>query len=101
MVILRKRQLGKQTYYYLEHTIRRNGRVEKREKYLGKSIPKNIETLKKEFLYELYKERWHSTLNKIKQGFAKSYRQMPPSAKKEEMNKFAIHFTYDTQRIEG
>ncbi|MDO8660972.1 MAG: Fic family protein [Candidatus Woesearchaeota archaeon] len=101
MVTIRKRTIGKQTYYYLEHTIRKREKIEKRQHYLGKRIPKNIELLKKEFLSQLYQERWYFTLNKIKQGFTKEVKQTPLSAREEEIKKFAIHFTYDTQRIEG
>ena len=101
MVTIRKRQSGRQAYYYLEHTIRKNAKVEKKERYLGKSIPKNVEALKKEFLTHLYKEKWDATLDKIKQGLAKEAKRTPQSAREEEIEKFAIHFTYDTQRIEG
>lgn len=101
MATIRKRMIGNQTYYYLEHTLRRNGTVEKKEQYLGKSVPKNIEEIKKKFLHELYKERWCTLLERIKKGFSQELHKMPRSALKEEMEKFAIHFTYDTQRIEG
>ncbi|MBI2671321.1 Fic family protein [Candidatus Woesearchaeota archaeon] len=101
MVTIRKRTMGKQTYYYLEHTIRKEGKIEKREHYLGKQLPKNIEDLKKEFLSQLYQERWYPVLNKIKQAFTQEVKHTPISAQEEEIEKFAIHFTYDTQRIEG
>jgi len=101
MAIIRKRTIGKQTYYYLEHTIRKDGKIEKREHYLGKQLPKNIEDLKKEFLSQLYQERWYPVLEKIKKAFAQETRRTPPSAREEELEKFAIHFTYDTQKIEG
>lgn len=101
MATIRKRNIGKQTYYYLEHTIRKDKKIEKREHYLGKQLPKNIEDLKKEFLNQLYQEQWYPVLDKIKQVFARDIRQTPVSARAEELAKFAIHFTYDTQRIEG
>ncbi|MBI4146133.1 Fic family protein [Candidatus Woesearchaeota archaeon] len=101
MATIRKRTIGKQTYYYLEHTIRKEGKIEKREHYLGKQLPKNIEDLKKQFLSQLYQERWYPVLDKIKQAFAQDVKQTPISARTEEIEKFAIHFTYDTQRIEG
>lgn len=101
MATIRKRTIGKQTYYYLEHTIRKGRKVEKREHYLGKKLPKNVEQLKKEFLSKLYQERWYPVLDRIKQVFAQEIRRTPPSAREEEIEKFAIHFTYDTQRIEG
>ena len=101
MATIRKRNIGKQAYYYLEHTVRKDGKIEKRERYLGKQLPKNIDDLKKEFLSRLYQERWYPVLDKIKQAFTRETRQTPLSAREEELQKFAIHFTYDTQRIEG
>lgn len=101
MAAIRKRQRNEQTYYYLEHTVRNNLKVEKKEQYLGKTIPKNIEQIKKKFLYEIHKDKWYPTLYKIKQEFSKELKKTPLSAQKEELEKFAIHFTYDTQRIEG
>ena len=50
---LRKRVRGKKEYYYLEQSIRENGKVIKKEKYLGSEIPKNIDKLEKEFEKEL------------------------------------------------
>ena len=49
MVTVKKKVIGKQTYYYLEHTIRHEGKIQKRERYIGKKRPKNIqiEALKK------------------------------------------------------
>lgn len=101
MVTIRKRNVGNQTYYYLEHTFRANKKIEKHETYLGKKLPKNIEKLKKEFLQEWLKERWHNKLEKIKKGFNRELKHTPLSARQIEQEKFAIHFTYDTQRIEG
>lgn len=101
MVTIRKRIIGKQTYYYLNHTVKKNRKVEKKEKYLGKKIPKNIEEVKKEFLSNIYKEKWYPLFDKIKENFSKEVKQMPYSAKEKETEAFAIRFTYDTQRIEG
>ncbi len=101
MVTLRKKNKGTKTYYYLAHTLRHKGKIEKKELYLGKSIPKNVEELKQGFLASVYKTRWYPLLESIKERFGKELRSTPLSAVKEELGKFAIRFTYDTQRIEG
>lgn len=101
MVIVRKKVLGKQVYYYLEHTIRKGEKVKKKEKYIGKTLPKNIEEIKRRFLSEIYRERWYSLLDKIKENFSKELRQMPEVAREKETKIFSIRFTYDTQKIEG
>ena len=101
MVTVKKRVIGGRTYYYLEHSVRMNGRVEKKETYLGKAPPKKIEEIKRDFLHSIYEERWFKTFDSIRRNFAKERRLMPKSAWKEELRKFSVRFTYDTQRIEG
>ena len=101
MVTIRKRTKGRQVYYYLEHTIRKDKRVEKKEKYVGKTLPKNIEEMKKKFLSEIYREKWYSLLDEIKKNFSKELKRMPKAAREKEIETFSIRFTYDTQRIEG
>jgi len=101
MVTIKKKVRKDQTYYYLEHSIRANGRVLKKELYLGKRIPKNVEEIKKNFLGDIYKERWFPLLDRIKKGFSKEIRRMPRTAREKEKESFMVRFTYDTQRIEG
>lgn len=101
MVRIKKKVLGKQTYYYLEHTLREADKILKKEKYLGKRLPKNIEEVKKGFLSGIYREKWYPLLDKIKENFSKEQKQVPKIAKEKELETFMIRFTYDTQRIEG
>ena len=101
MANIRKRIIKGKTYYYLGHSSREGSTVRKKEQYLGAEIPKDIETIKKEFINEIYKEKWFKTLDNIKQGFSKEIRSMPKSSIKKELETFATKFTYDTQRIEG
>ncbi len=101
MVTIRKRKLGGSEFYYLEHTIKVRGKVQKKEIYLGKEIPKNIDEIKKEFTNEIYKEKWHSKLDKIKSSFKKEFIHLPPEIREKYIETFMIKFTYDTNRIEG
>jgi Fic family protein len=101
MVTVRKRILRNRTYYYLEHSLRLKGYVEKRERYLGKSMPKDIEARKKAFLGEIYKEKWYPLLEEIRKGYAQDLRKTPPTGRERNLSAFATVFTYDTQRIEG
>jgi Fic family protein len=101
MVSLKKKRINKNTYYYLEHSFRKNGRVEKKEKYLGTTLPKNIDQLKENFLLEFYQEIYFNQFNKIKEQFTKEKKKMPTSVEKEETKKLSIKFTYNTNRIEG
>jgi len=101
MVSITKKQIGNQIYFYLGHTYRSNGKVNKTERYIGKEIPKNIEELKKEFIFEVYKEKWFKIFESIKKKYNKENKIMPLSAKEKELETFMIKFTYNTQRIEG
>ena len=101
MVTVKKKKVGKQTYYYLEHSIRENSKVHKKQKYLGKKLPKNIKVLKERFIEYIRKEKWHKHLDKIKKEYNKERKKMPASAIEKEIKTFMIRFTYDTQKIEG
>ncbi len=101
MVAIRKRKIGKEDFFYLEHTIRHKGKIEKKEKYLGKNIPKDIERIKQDFFHKIFKERWYSRLDNIKRNFNKEYNKLPKTAKEKYLENFLIKFTYNTNRIEG
>jgi len=101
MVLLKKKKIKGNTYYYLEHSYRKNKKIEKKEKYLGKIIPKNIDQLKENFLLEFYKETYFTQFDKIKKQFTEEMNKMPTSIEKKEIEKFSIKFTYNTNRIEG
>lgn len=101
MVTIKKRAVGKQTYYYLEHSLRESNKIQKKERYLGKELPKNLDTIKREFVSEIYKEKWFNLFDKIKTNFSKEQKTMPKYSKEKETATFAVKFTYNTNRIEG
>jgi len=101
MVRIKKKILGNKEYYYLEHTFRLGKQIEKKEVYVGKTIPENIEKIKNKFLHDIYKEKWYPVLERIKGRFVKAMKHTPPSAKLKDLEAFMIRFTYNTQKIEG
>ena len=101
MVNIREKKIGETKYYYLEHSIREGSKVLKKEKYLGKEIPKDIDKIKKEFILDLYKGKWFSDFEKIKKNYSHEQKIMPPSARIKQKQTFAVKFTYNTQKIEG
>ncbi|MBU0684411.1 MAG: Fic family protein [Candidatus Thermoplasmatota archaeon] len=101
MVTIRKKSVDSRKYFYLQHTIRTSKGVQTREKYLGTRLPANIEEAKRDFLIEIYKERWYPLLDKIRSNYAKEQRKMPRSALQKQVRSFSVRFTYDTTRIEG
>lgn len=101
MVRIKEKKINEQTYFYLEHSFRVKGRTIKKEKYLGKTIPKDIDTIKGKFIFEIYREKWYSQFDKIKLVFNKEQNSLPREALEKYMESFMIKFTYNTQRIEG
>ena len=101
MVNIREKKTGEQTYYYLEHSLREGSKIVKKEKYLGKEIPKDIEKIKRAFIIELYKEKWFNDFEKIKSNYSKEQKIMSPSSRAKQKQTFSVKFTYSTQKIEG
>lgn len=97
MVSIIKRKKGNNNYYYLKHTTRKR----QKEKYLGITIPKNIEDIKRDFLLNFYREEWLPQLEEIFNYNKKSQKQIPKSILKKLLESFSVNFTYHTQRIEG
>ncbi|MEI6731286.1 MAG: Fic family protein [archaeon] len=101
MVYIMKRKVGTQNHYYLEHSLRNGPNVNKETLYLGKEIPKNIESVKEEFLSKIYKEKFFDLFDRIKQNASKEWKALPPSARTKSLLQFSTKFTYNTNRIEG
>jgi Fic family protein len=101
MLRIRKRRVHGTTYYYLEHSVRMEGRVVKKERYLGKTVPDDVEPFEVELLESIYSQKWYPLLDAIAKRHREETRSTPRSARKKELATFAVHFTYDTQRIEG
>src|SRR3989344_4623657 len=101
MVRISKKTIEGNDYYYLEHAIRKGKKIEKREIYLGKEIPKDIEQRKREFLNTFYKEKWFNLCDEIKKNYIQNKKHTPLSAREKEMHQFITHFTYNTNKIEG
>jgi len=101
MVSIKKKTIREQEYYYLEHSFREGNKIQKKELYLGKEIPKNIADIQKQFIYDIYKEKWFVQFEGIKQKFSKEQKTLPESIKEKELEQFMIKFTYNTNKIEG
>jgi Fic family protein len=95
-----KRKSGNKEYFYLQHSIRKEGKVITQEKYLGPKIPKNIEKITKKFNKEI-KEETNKKLELIKTNFQNEWNKIPESVKKKELEEISIAFTYNTNAIEG
>ena len=100
MVKIRKRVKGKKQYYYLESSVRKGNKVIKKEKYLGKEIPKNIKEIKEKFEKEI-KADLNKKLELIKKDFQAEWKKLPKSVKEKQKEEISIAFTYNTNAIEG
>ncbi len=84
-------------FYYLRHNIQ----GKEKRKYLGKTIPKNIDELKREFLQKFYSDEWNPKIKNIFKNYQKELRTLPASIQLQNFESFGITFTYNTQRMEG
>src|SRR3989344_3546741 len=94
------RIIKRKDYFYLQHSYRKGKMVITKEKYLGKTIPKDMEEIKEGILKEEKKEL-HKKLERIKSGFQKEWAKFPDSVKEKELEEIAVAFTYNTNAIEG
>ncbi len=97
MVSVIKEKKGNASFYYLRH---HSGATEKK-RYLGKTIPKNIEQLKSDFILEFYCDEWNPKIQNIYKNNQKKSENIPESIKIKNFESFGIAFTYNTQRMEG
>lgn len=95
-----KRRKGSEDYFYLQYSFRKDGKIIKKEKYLGKTIPENVEKLKRALKFESNRIL-HQKLESIKNNFQYEWKRLPKSAKEREIQEIAIAFTYNTNAIEG
>ena len=97
-VINRKRKGN--SYYYLQHSFRSEGKVTTKEKYLGKSLPAELGKVKREFRMEIQPELY-MRLDSIRINFQQDWGKLPKSIQGKQQQELAITFTYHTNAIEG
>lgn len=97
MVSVVKEIKGNAHFYYLRH---HSGAIEKK-RYLGKTIPKNIDQIKSDFMLEFYRDEWNPKIENIYKKYQKSSKNIPESIKIKNFEIFGVAFTYNTQKIEG
>ncbi|MBI2136680.1 Fic family protein [Candidatus Woesearchaeota archaeon] len=88
-------------FYYLGYSFRKDGKVAYRERYIGKTLPENIEEIKEAFLRKCLQETVIKKLNRIRDEFQKEWKRLPESIKKKEILDLSVKFTYNTNAIEG
>ncbi|MFA6887911.1 MAG: Fic family protein [Candidatus Woesearchaeota archaeon] len=101
-MIIVKRKIGNEEFYYIQYTYRKNKKPVTISKYLGKKLPsqQEIENLKKKLLFE-QKQELYKKLESVKEKFQKNWQKIPESVKEQQLHEIAIAFTYNTNAIEG
>lgn len=95
-----KRKRGGREYFFIQHSFRKGGKTITKEKYLGKTIPADIEEIKRNLGSE-QKKILYGKLERIRKNFQAEWRRVPESARSKEKEEIAIAFTYNTNAIEG
>ena len=95
-----KRNRGNKEYYYLKHDFRQDGKIITKERYLGITIPEDVERIKRNFKKETQPELY-KRLEAIREIFQENWGKLPASIKEQQKEELAITFTYNTNAIEG
>ena len=94
-IVCRKR--GERKYYYLRHTVAST----RREIYLGREIPANIDEIKERLILDMSRAQWTDALVNISRRHVEERKRMPAKVRRELLEQFIVSFTYATQRVEG
>ncbi|MBS1268766.1 MAG: hypothetical protein MAG458_01500 [Nitrosopumilus sp.] len=97
MVSLIKRNVNEKTKYYLKYSSRNTST----QKYLGTTIPKDLNEQMKSFEIESYRKDKYDLLEKIHQNYLFYTQRIDKKILENEHHGFKINHTYSTQKIEG
>lgn len=101
MATLKKRKVGKHTYYYVEHSFKLGKKVKVLSKYIGKSVPYNINDIKDDLEFQALRLNTFDKQGSIKASYQKEQKNLPKLEKEKQIEDFLVHFIYDSSRIEG
>ncbi|MBS3105909.1 Fic family protein [Candidatus Woesearchaeota archaeon] len=101
MATIKKRKIGKQSYYYVEHSFKLGRRVKVLSKYLGKNVPYNIDDIKDNLEHDALRLNMLSKLKSIKASYKREQSKLPKQEREKLIEDFLVHFIYDSSKIEG
>lgn len=101
MATVRVVKRGRRTYRYLVQSYRWKGAVHKKQLYLGTTISRDIASSRIALEGTIWGETWFPDFDMIKAAYQRWLALLPPSVREKESEDFVLHFTYDTNRIEG
>ncbi|MCX6767109.1 MAG: Fic family protein [Candidatus Micrarchaeota archaeon] len=100
MVTLVKKEAGGRTVFYVRHNLRVKGGYRSVEKYLGDSLPKDLERVELDFFRGVH-EKEYAYLEMARKKLVEAGRKIPATVREKNLRDFGIRFTYNTNRIEG
>ena len=101
MATIKKRKVGKQIYYYVEHSFKAGKKVKTLSKYLGKRLPVEIADIKDDLEFLALRSSVFDKIKNIKKNYQKEYNSFPYSEKQKLIEDFLVHFIYNSSKIEG
>lgn len=101
MAVVRAVRRGSGVYHYLVQTYRWEGRIRKKQIYLGTSVPHSVNQLRDSLEKEVWRETWLKQFDLIRAGYVRRLRTVPRAVQEKEREEFIVEFTYNTNRIEG
>lgn len=101
MVSVRKMVQEGRVYYYIVHPIKIDGKTKMRSKYIGKTIPLNLESLKKDFLIELENDRWSPHFEKIRASYESENERFGMDENLGFDERAIVNFAINSQAISG
>lgn len=103
MATIIKHKVNGKEYNYLSYSYRKNGKILKKEKYIGVDIPPFDDLVQswEDFSYEIVKERWLPTIEQMNEKYQKAIDSMPSPIKAKNLRNFGIRFTHHSNKIEG
>ncbi|MEM3172069.1 MAG: hypothetical protein QXE82_00855, partial [Candidatus Nitrosotenuis sp.] len=87
MVVIIKRRKRNRTYYYLRHN---DGKIQ-HEIYVGKTLPKNVKEISRNFYLKIQRASWQNRLDSI----IKRHQKFLDNATREEIENRQELFSYD------
>ena len=97
MAFVIRRKRGRREYYYLRHTAKST----RRELYLGREVPANIDEIKERLVLDMNRDQWADALANISKRHVEERGRMPEKVYRVLLENFIVSFTYATQRVEG
>lgn len=103
MATIIKKNVNGTEYHYISYSYRKEGKILKVEKGIGKDLPSFDDRVQlwEEFSYKIAEERWLPIIEQMASNYQKAWNKMPLPIKVKNLRAFGIRFTHHSNKIEG